>query len=631
MSENDNIESTPPKKKMKRISIYKTSWETSRSWLKSKNGDAYCKICNKSFTVAYKGFSAVTLHEISDNHKKKIQSNFLSTSVSKFFVQKNSLEERLVTSFEVANIYHCCKHNLSYNSLDCGLKLISKGISDSKIAPKISCGRTKSEAILINVLAPKMLEDVIGVLKNKSVFFSIQLDASNHKNRKMFPLCVQYFTLKDGIQNKIIDFYEDSNETATGMFQAIMSSIQNLGLSINQVSAFSTDNTNANFGKNHSVFTNLKTVNKNIFKANCHAHILHNCLKQAVEKLDIDIEGVILKFYSHFSVSAKRRDELKEFHNFVDIEFSELLRHVVTRWLSLLPCINRILKSWPALKSYFESLGENTPKALQKILIMDENFQISNRLEIYLFFCSHVLPIFEETIKKLEANELTCLDIFKHLKDFKFKIDTRKSERFFGFEVRNMIKDEKIKIDNNFLLFYENILNYTEKHFDFADDNILAKLGNLSLEPVIEKFPSFNIFVNLVEELHLQSTVNQNKLFDEIMLIKQTIFKTDIWHGYKTSQKWSFIFQNITGLENVFVLISFALSIPATSAFPERIFSLMNIKWRDERNRALLDLIKSELIVFVNSESSCLEFFDIVKSDEKLLDAAKNQKKYKFK
>lgn len=598
-SENGNtIElklNTPPKKKMKRISIYKTAWETSRPWLKrNNNGDAYCKVCNISFTVAYKGYSAVTQHEISDNHKKKIRSNCLSMSVTKFFVQKNSSEERLVTSFEVANVYHCCKHNLSYNSLDCGLKLISKGISDSKIAPKISCGRTKSEAILINVLAPKMLEDVIGVLKNKSVFFSIQLDASNHKNRKMFPLCVQYFTVKDGIQNKIIDFYENSDETATGMFQAIISSIQNLGLSIDQVSAFSADNTNANFGKNHSVFTNLKTVNKNIFKANCHAHIFHNCLKHAIEKLDIDIEGVILKFYSHFSVSAKRRDELKEFHNFVDIEFGELLRHVVTRWLSLLPCINRVLKSWPALKSYFESLGENTPKALQKILIMDENFQISSKIEIYLFFCNHVLPIFEETIKKLEGNETTCIDIFKYIKDFKFKIDTRKSERFFGFEVRNMInrcinKDEKIKMENDFLHFYENILIYIKKNFDFADDNILAKLGNLSLEPDMEKFPSFNIFVNLIEELHLQSTVNQDKLFDEIMLIKETIFKTDIWHGYKTSQKWSFIFQNITGLENIFILISFALSIPATSAFPERIFSLMNIKWRDERNKALLD------------------------------------------
>lgn len=63
----------------------------------------------------------------------------------------------------------------------------------------------------------------------------------------------------------------------------------------------------------------------------------------------------------------------------------------------------------------------------------------------------------------MEANEATCIDIFKHLKDFQFKIDTIKSERFFGFEVKNMInrfidKDEKIKMENDFLHFYENVL-----------------------------------------------------------------------------------------------------------------------------------------------------------------------------
>lgn len=115
------------------------------------------------------------------------------------------------------------------------------------------------------------------------------------------------------------------------------------------------------------------------------------------------------------------------------------------------------------------------------------------------------------------------------------------------------------------------------------------------------------------------------------MLIKEFIFKTDIWHGYKTSQKWSFIFQNITGLENVFILISFALSIPATSAFPERIFSLMNIKWRDERNKALLDLIRSELIVSANSESSCLEFFDTLNQMKNCWVQLKTKKKYQFK
>lgn len=76
-----------------------------------------------------------------------------------------------------------------------------------------------------------------------------------------------------------------------------------------------------------------------------------------------------------------------------------------------------------------------------------------------------------------------------------------------------------------------------------------------------------------------------------------------------------------------FKLLSFVLSIPATSAFSERIFSLMNNKWRDERNRSLLNLIKSELIVSVNSDSSCAEFYDLIKNNKLLLESVKSQKK----
>lgn len=47
--------------------------------------------------------------------------------------------------------------------------------------------------------------------------------------------------------------------------------------------------------------------------------------------LDIDIENIVLKIYGYFSVSAKRRDNLKKFHEFAKTEFKEILRHVLTR------------------------------------------------------------------------------------------------------------------------------------------------------------------------------------------------------------------------------------------------------------------------------------------------------------
>ena len=51
------------------------------------------------------------------------------------------------------------------------------------------------------------LADVLKALtSDKPLPFSIQTDASNKGNRKMFPLAVQYFSPECGVTNKMLDF-----------------------------------------------------------------------------------------------------------------------------------------------------------------------------------------------------------------------------------------------------------------------------------------------------------------------------------------------------------------------------------------------------------------------------------------
>ncbi|KAJ4929630.1 hypothetical protein JOQ06_018653, partial [Pogonophryne albipinna] len=128
------------------------------------------------------------------------------------------------------------------------------------------------------------------------------------------------------------------------------------GLDVKKMSAYAADNASVNYGKHNSVYQKLKLAQKDVLAANCLAHILHNATRYAASNLDIDIENVVLKVYSHFSISASRTAQLKEFCEFVEVEECNLLRHVVTRWLSLLPSIDRILKCWRPLTSYFQSL-----------------------------------------------------------------------------------------------------------------------------------------------------------------------------------------------------------------------------------------------------------------------------------
>ena len=147
-----------------------------------------------------------------------------------------------VTAAEVTHVYHTVKHNLSYNSSDCALKLTVQTLSDSTIAKKMSCGRTEAEAVVADVLAPKAVEEVLSQLKNdvKPLPFSLQTDASNKGNSKMFHLAVQFFTPEKGIVKKLIDFVEDADESAEGIVNSIQSSLDKMGLTLDHVSSVQT-------------------------------------------------------------------------------------------------------------------------------------------------------------------------------------------------------------------------------------------------------------------------------------------------------------------------------------------------------------------------------------------------------
>ena len=125
-------------------------------------------------------------------------------------------------------------------------------------------------------------------------------------------------------------------------------------------------------------------------------------------------------------------------------------------------------------------------------------------------------------------------------------------------------------------------------------------------------------------------------LFDEVALTQKnfgTIQSTKLFTACKTtSSKWRFILKSFNlKYVNVFKIISFVLSIPGTSAYCEHIFSVMSSKWRSERNRCSIQLMKSELLIYFNLKDTRREVLEKIKRDPQLLKSAKSQKKYNFK
>ena len=145
-------------------------------------------------------------------------------------------------------------------------------------------------------------------------------------------------------------------------------------------------------------------------------------------------------------------------------------------------------------------------------------------------------------------------------------------------------------------------------------------LQSLSLKG---EMPTLQQVKNICTAVHLN--VNVDDLYDKFSTHKealQSIAESSKQHQ-SVADKWV---EFLIGCEVVpsvlYHVVSYVLSLPGSNAFPERIFSLMNAKWCDDRNRMSIELVKAELQVFANFNDDCHSFHSFVASDQSLLDAA---------
>jgi hypothetical protein len=74
-----------------------------------------------------------------------------------YFANMNSVQRYNKTAAtEMIMVFNTVKHFLSYASTDFTNVLLSHVSDDSNIANKISCGITKGESVVTNILAPKI-------------------------------------------------------------------------------------------------------------------------------------------------------------------------------------------------------------------------------------------------------------------------------------------------------------------------------------------------------------------------------------------------------------------------------------------------------------------------------------------
>lgn len=280
-----------------------------KNWLvKQNNFIAKCKLCGVTFVIKHDGEISLKKHESSKNHRKLVSAQNQSMSVVNFMTTKSTNFKNVIA-----------EHQHSYISTDCVIKLNSTIYDDSSLSKLIHCGRTKASSFTENVLGPKSIEIVINDLKkgHNCRYFSISTDASNRGNEKLFPLIVTYFVPEVGTKNKILDFCADDLKSAVSIYNKIMDCLNIFNLPVENVTAFSADNANVNYGKHNSVYQKLKEKNTFLIKGNCNCHVIHNAAKYGCRQLSLDLETLVNKIYSEFWSSTTLKEKSKNATNFV--------------------------------------------------------------------------------------------------------------------------------------------------------------------------------------------------------------------------------------------------------------------------------------------------------------------------
>lgn len=626
-------------KKNKRFCKFQDEWlrkDEFKDWLlkSSANGQddemtAFCKLCKVSLSVKYDGVKILRKHKESNKHTQIVRSQTASNTIANFFVKENTHENDQVSMSELILTFHGVKHGHSYISQDCGNKLMKQICFDSKIAPKIHCGRTKAEAIVENILAPYALKTVLTDISDSPI--SIATDASNKGNKKMFPVTVRYYSKDLSVKTVIIDFYEQSDESSSAIAEHLIECLKKCGLEKNKLVAYGADNASVNFGKHKSVYQHLKTSlsTPDLVAGHCSAHIIHNAAKKGLNVLEYDVETFVLKVFSEFSSNAKRVAALKELFDFFDSEYVDLLRHTPTRFLTLFPSVDRVLICWPALKEYFQNKGEDECSRLIWSFFGQPDGSLP---EVYVNFVHNIMFLLNCSLKHLESDYVMATEVYDIFSKLKKELQHRRDKQFFGFKATQLLKnlkdDERELFKKDAQATYQKIIDYLNLWFDYSENSIFYLCKSFQLEKEIELEDA----VNICNKLNI--AFDGDQLFSELTVLKDVL---PMINNYKqeegkatcsfysaadtntkedflgTCEKWKQFFSKSQS-PNLFKIVQHIFAIPPNNAYVERVFSKMKFIWNDRRNRLQNDMVKAELFIHFNIQMTCSEFSEFLKT-----------------
>nr|XP_033948870.1 zinc finger protein 583-like [Pseudochaenichthys georgianus] len=261
----------------------------------------------------------------------------------------------------------------------------------------------------------------------------------------------------------------------------------------------------------------------------------------------------MFKIYQYFHIYTVRTESLKEYCDFVDIEYRRMLSHSKTRWLSLFPGIEWMIQMFPALKAFFLSQ--------QKPPIVIKKFFENEFSEIYLWHMHSLMSAFHTHTQDMEKEKNSIMEVKKIMNSIHTILLERKSNNFMSLKVKGLLAQKRSdglgKEYDQFCAdvqgLYSTCLEYLEKWMTPMEEFSTFTWMDLS-EP-----PEWNDVEACIKFLGEKGVVIDDvKCFDQVTNLKrftERCNRDEEFSGLQVHQKWTKYFEKVKSIAYVQQLV----------------------------------------------------------------------------
>ena len=249
-------------------------------------------------------------------------------------------------------------------------------------------------------------------MKTSETPFTLQYDETNAQVNKQLDNKIWYWSLA---QSQVVVHHQQTyfigHATGQQIANKILSSNQDNGLSLKKLLTLESDAPNVNKTVwrivNDALLALTERSHGLVDIGTCNLHICQNAFGKGLGVFPNEISEFVIDLHWLFKQSAARKEDFEAVQQELGLAQHTFLKHVESRWLSLLPEVVRALEHFQALEKYFllELPRKQRSMTSNARYIRIKSQFMSNDTVAKMHFLLSVGGIFEPFLKFFQSEE----------------------------------------------------------------------------------------------------------------------------------------------------------------------------------------------------------------------------------